>query len=186
MVAYSSIAHVGLMCAAVFSVSQVGMQGVLVQLFNHGVNIIGLWIVIDAIEQRLGTRKMSELGGLATTAPVLAILLVVMSLANVALPLTNAFIGEFLMFDGLFHFNMWYMAFAGLSIILGAVYTLRMVQKVIYGKENSLTSTMPDLKLNQKLMLAGIAILIIVYGVYPEPLFRMTEETVHAIIAQLK
>src|SRR6202012_4550576 len=99
MVAYSSIAHVGLMCAAGFSISQVGMQGVLVQLFNHGINIIGLWIVIDAIEQRLGTRKMSELGGLATTAPVLAILLVVMSLANVALPLTNAFIGEFLMFD---------------------------------------------------------------------------------------
>ncbi|HTJ11052.1 MAG TPA: NADH-quinone oxidoreductase subunit M [Dinghuibacter sp.] len=186
MVAYSSIAHIGLMCAAVFSSSQIGFQGVLVQLFNHGINIIGLWIVIDAIEQRLGTRKMSELGGLATTAPSLAILLVIMSLANVALPLTNAFIGEFLMFDGLYQFNVWYMAFAGLSIILGAVYTLRMVQMVIYGKENALTSTMPDLKLNQKLMLAGITILIIVYGVYPEPLFRMTEETVHAIIAQLK
>jgi NADH-quinone oxidoreductase subunit M len=186
MIAYSSIAHIGLMCAAVFAINQDGLQGVLVQLFNHGVNIIGLWIVVDAIEQRLGTRKMSELGGLATSAPTLAILLVIMSLANVALPLTNAFIGEFLMFDGLYHFNVWYMAFAGLSIILGAVYTLRMVQKVIYGKENSLTKTMTDLSLNQKLMLAGITILIIAFGVYPEPLFKMTQDTVHAIIAQHK
>jgi NADH-quinone oxidoreductase subunit M len=181
MVAYSSIAHIGLMCAAVFSINQEGLQGVLIQLFNHGINIIGLWIVVDVIEQRLGTRKMSELGGLAQKAPALAILLVVMSLANVALPLTNAFIGEFLMFDGLYHFNVWYMAFAGLSIILGAVYTLRMVQKVIYGNENTLTSKMTDLSLNQKLILAGITILIILYGVYPEPLIRMTQDTVHAL-----
>jgi NADH-quinone oxidoreductase subunit M len=160
------------------------LQGVLIQLFNHGINIIGLWIVIDAIEQRLGTRKMSELGGLASKAPGLAILLVIMSLANVALPLTNAFIGEFLMFDGLYQFNVWYMAFAGLSIILGAVYTLRMVQKVIYGTENSLTQTMTDLSLNQKLILAALTILIIATGVYPEPLFKMTQDTVHAIIAQ--
>jgi len=184
MVAYSSIAHIGLMCAAVFTVNGIGLQGVMVQLFNHGINIIGLWIVVDAIEQKLGTRKMSELGGLAIKAPGLAIMLVIMSLANVALPLTNAFIGEFLMFDGLYHFNVWYMAFAGLSIILGAVYTLRMVQKVIYGKENSLTRTITDLSLNQKLILAGITILIIVFGVYPEPLFKMTQDTVHSIIAQ--
>ena len=101
MVAYSSIAHIGLMCAAVFAINQEGLQGVLVQLFNHGVNIIGLWIVVDAIEQRLGTRKMSELGGLAATAPSLAILLVIMSTGHRgAAPLTNAFIGEFLMFNG--------------------------------------------------------------------------------------
>ena len=184
MIAYSSIAHIGLMCAAVFAVNQVGLQGVLIQLFNHGINIIGLWIVVDAIEQRLGTRKMSELGGLAAKAPGLAILLVVLALANVALPLTNAFIGEFLMFDGLYLFNVWYMAFAGLSIILGAVYTLRMVQKVIYGPDNRLTQTVTDLSLNQKLILAVITILIIVTGVYPEPLVRVTEDTVHALIAQ--
>jgi NADH-quinone oxidoreductase subunit M len=184
MIAYSSIAHIGLMCAAVFSVSELGMQGVLVQLFNHGINIIGLWIVVDAIEQKLGTRKMSELGGLAITAPSLAILLVIMSLANVALPLTNAFIGEFLMFNGLYQFSAWYMAVAGLSIILGAVYTLRMVQRVIYGDTNSLTKTMTDLSLNQKLILAGITVLIILYGVNPQPLFKMTMDTVHTVIAQ--
>jgi NADH-quinone oxidoreductase subunit M len=155
-------------------------------MFNHGINIIGLWIVVDAIEQHLGTRKMSEMGGLAQSAPHLAIALVVMSLANVALPLTNAFVGEFMMFDGVYRFNAWYMAFAGLSIILGAVYTLRMVQKVLYGKENSLTRSMTDLSLNQRLMLGAISILILVYGTYPEPLFKITQDTVQAIIAQLR
>jgi NADH-quinone oxidoreductase subunit M len=186
LVAYSSMAHIGLMCAAVFSYNQIGLQGVLVQMFNHGINIIGLWIVVDAIEQHLGTRKMSEMGGLAQSAPHLAIALVVMSLANVALPLTNAFVGEFMMFDGVYRFNAWYMAFAGLSIILGAVYTLRMVQKVLYGKENSLTRSMTDLSLNQRLMLGAISILILVYGTYPEPLFKITQDTVQAIIAQLR
>jgi NADH-quinone oxidoreductase subunit M len=184
MVAYSSIAHIGLMCAAVFAYNQIGLQGVLVQLFNHGINIIGLWVVVDAIEQKLGTRKMSEMGGLAVKAPVLAILLVIMSLANIALPLTSGFIGEFLMFDGLYQFNVWYMAFAGLSIILGAVYTLRMVQKVIYGTGGSLTQTVTDLSLNQKLILSGVSVLVIYYGVYPAPLFKITQDTVHAIIAQ--
>ncbi|MFX8903146.1 proton-conducting transporter membrane subunit, partial [Acinetobacter baumannii] len=87
----------------------------------------------NAIEQQLGTRKISALGGLAQKAPTFAILLVVLAFANIALPLTNAFIGEFLMFNGLFTYNVWAAAIAGVSIILGAVYTLNMVQKVFYG-----------------------------------------------------
>ena len=71
LIAYSSIAHIGLMCAAMFANQQVGMQGVIIQMFNHGINIIGLWIVADAIEKQLGTRKFSELGGLAQKAPTL-------------------------------------------------------------------------------------------------------------------
>lgn len=108
----------------------------MIQMFNHGINVIGLWIVADAIEQQLGTRKFSELGGLAQKAPSLAILLLVMAFANIALPLTNAFIGEFLMFNGLFHYNIWITAVAGISIILAAVYTLNMVQKVKLYKRN--------------------------------------------------
>ncbi|HRI22813.1 MAG TPA: NADH-quinone oxidoreductase subunit M, partial [Panacibacter sp.] len=121
LIAYSSIAHIGLMCAAIFTSGQVGMQGVMIQMFNHGINVIGLWIVADTIETWLGTRKLSELGGLATKAPSLAILLIVMALANIALPLTNAFVGEFMMFNGLFGYNIWFAAVAGLSIILAAV-----------------------------------------------------------------
>ncbi len=92
MVAYSSIAHMGLMCLAVFATTKSGLQGVMIQMFNHGINIIGLWIVVFLIEKQFNTRKISELGGLAGKAPVLTAMLVIITLANIALPLTNAFI----------------------------------------------------------------------------------------------
>jgi NADH-quinone oxidoreductase subunit M len=82
LVAYSSIAHIGLMCLAIFTESKSGMQGVMIQMFNHGVNIIGLWIIIELIERQYGTRKISELGGIAQKAPILAIFVVVIALAR--------------------------------------------------------------------------------------------------------
>jgi len=183
LIAYSSIAHIGLMCAAVFAHNATGMEGVMVQMFNHGINVIGLWIVADAIEQQLGTRKFSDLGGLAQKAPVLAILLVVMALANIALPLTNAFIGEFLMFNGLFQYNVWIMAVAGISIILAAVYTLNMVQKVLYGNTTVVTENATEISGNVQWMLVVLAVMIIALGVYPQPLIDLTKDTVQAILA---
>ncbi len=181
LIAYSSIAHIGLMCAAIFSHKQVALDGVMLQMFNHGINVIGLWIVADAIEQQLGTRKFSELGGLAQKAPAMAILLIVMALANVALPLTNAFVGEFLMFNGLFQYNMWMAAVAGISIILAAVYTLNMVQKVIYGKTSTITANATETSSNVQMVLAVLAVVIIVLGVYPQPLIDLTKDTVQFI-----
>ena len=175
LVAYSSIAHIGLMCAAIFSNTTIGMEGVMIQMFNHGINVIGLWIVADVIEQQLGTRKFSELGGLAQKAPTLAILFVVMAFANIALPLTNAFVGEFLMFSGLFKFNIWFAAVAGISIILGAVYTLNMVQKIFYGNTVSQTENAIDISLNVKLALVILVIMIIAFGVYPMPLMNLVK-----------
>lgn len=134
LVAYSSIAHIGLMAASMFTGNAAGMQGVIFQMFAHGINIIGLWIVVDVIEHQTGTRKFSELGGLAQKAPTLAILFVIMAFANIALPLTNSFIGEFLMFTSVFRHSMILGAIAGVSIILAAVYTLWMVQKIFYGE----------------------------------------------------
>lgn len=173
LIAYSSIAHIGLMCAAIFTNTTQGMDGVLIQMFNHGINVIGLWIVADVIEKQVGTRKFSELGGLAAKAPTLAILLVVLAFANVALPLTNAFVGEFLMFSGLFKFNIWFAAVAGISIILGAVYTLGMVQKVFYGNTVTQTENATDISFNVKLALMIIVIMIIVLGVYPMPMLNL-------------
>ena len=173
LVAYSSIAHIGLMSAALFTNTQIGMDGVMLQMFNHGINVIGLWIVVDVIEKQLGTRKFSELGGLAQKAPTLAILFVVIALANIALPLTNAFVGEFLMFSGLFEFNIWMAAVAGISIILAAVYTLNMVQKIFYGNTVILTENAIDISWNVKLVLTIIVVLIIVLGVYPMPLLNL-------------
>lgn len=184
LIAYSSIAHIGLMSAVIFSGNASGMGGVMIQMFHHGVNVIGLWIVANAIEQKLGTRSLSEMGGLAQKAPTLSILLVVMSLANVALPLTNAFVGEFLMFNSLFKYNIWLTAVAGISIILAAVYTLNMVQKVIYGEVNSLTEKATDTPFNVNFSLVLIAILIIVMGVYPQPLLDLTKDAVTQLFAQ--
>jgi NADH-quinone oxidoreductase subunit M len=185
-VAYSSIAHIGLMCAAIFTKSEIGLQGVMIQMFSHGINIIGMWIVVDLIEKQTGTRRISELGGIAHKAPVLTIFLVVIALANIALPLTNAFVGEFMMFNGMFKFNFWYAAVAGLSIILAAVYTLNMVQKVFYGEANSVTEKIQEISLNQKLVLAVLVVLIFFFGVYPQPLFDLTKDTVLNIITRLK
>ena len=136
----------------------------------------------DVIEQQTGTRKFSELGGLAQKAPVLAILLVLMSLANIALPLTNAFIGEFLMFNGLFQYNIWMAAIAGISVILAAVYTLNMVQKILYGQTVAVTENASDLSVNVQLALCVIVVMVIVLGVYPQPLINLTRDTVDAIV----
>jgi NADH-quinone oxidoreductase subunit M len=182
LIAYSSIAHIGLMCAAIFTQNKTGLEGVMIQMFNHGINVLGLWIMADVIEQKLGTRKFSELGGLAQKAPVLAILLVVMSLANIALPLTNAFIGEFLMFNGLFQYNIWIAAAAGISIILAAVYTLNMIQKVLYGNTVAATENAVEISGNIQLVLVILALTVIVLGVYPQPMIELTKDTVNAIL----
>jgi NADH-quinone oxidoreductase subunit M len=172
LVAYSSIAHIGLMAAALFVNNSLATSGVLVQLFNHGVNIIGLWIVLDIIEQQTGVRKMSQLGGLAQQAPMLATLLVVVALANIALPLTNGFVGEFLMFSGLFKLNVWYAVIAGVSIILAAVYTLGMIQRVFYGEPYA-GIQVKDVNLTQLVALSAIIVFIVFLGVYPQPLLDM-------------
>lgn len=178
LVAYSSIAHIGLMCAAAFSQNASGLQGLMIQMFNHGVNIIGLWIVVELIERKTGTRKISELGGLAQKAPALAILLVIVAFANIALPLTNAFPGEFLMFNGIFGsqtvYNVWFTVLAGLGIILGAVYTLNMIRKVFYGETNPLTLVVTDITWNEKLALAIIVLIIFCFGIYPQFMLNET------------
>ncbi len=184
LVAYSSIAHIGLMCAAIFSSNQVGIQGVMIQMFSHGINIIGLWIVIDLIEKQTGVRKISQLGGIAHKAPVLTIMLVIIALANIALPLTNAFVGEFMMFNGLFIFNSWFAAIAGLSIILAAVYTLNMIQKVFYGETNSTTVSVTEIALNEKIVLSVIVVVIFIIGVFPQPIFNLTKDAVVLILGK--
>jgi len=158
----------------------------MIQMFSHGINIIGLWIVIDLIEKQLGVRKISQLGGLAHKAPVLTIMLVVIAFANIALPLTNAFVGEFMMFSGLFRFNIWYTAVAGISIILAAVYTLNMVKNVFYGESNTLTETVKDISLNEKIILSVVVVAIFLVGVYPQPFFDLTKSTVSLITTRFK
>jgi NADH-quinone oxidoreductase subunit M len=189
LIAYSSIAHIGLMAATIFAETQSGLQGVMMQMFNHGINILGLWIVVELIERQFKTRKMSELGGIAQKAPALAILLVIVALANISLPLTNAFVGEFMMFNGIFSsavtkYNIVFTALALISIILAAVYTLNMIQKVIFGNTNTITEKATDIGINEKFSLGVIVLLILVFGIYPQPLLNLTDGFVETILKE--
>jgi NADH-quinone oxidoreductase subunit M len=190
LVAYSSIAHIGLMCVGAFTQNASGMQGTMLQMFSHGINIIGLWIVVEWIERKLGTRKISELGGLAQKAPTLAIFLVIIALANIALPLTNAFPGEFLIFNGLLSshtvYYVWFTALAGLCIILAAVYTLRMIRKVFYGETNSLTAGASDIGLTEKLSLGIIVVLIFWLGLFPQSVLNLTTDVTEPIVKKFE
>ena len=186
LIAYSSIAHMGLMAAAAFSMHSVddvhmamntAGHGLLVQMFNHGINITGMWLLVSMIETRYGTRDMNKLGGMASAAPQMAIALVLIAFANIALPLTNGFIGEFMLFNGLFQsdsaYHITFMVIAGLGVILGAVYTLTMVQKVAYGNVTE-NLVVRDLTANEYVGLGVIISLIVFLGVYPKPLLDLT------------
>lgn len=184
LIAYSSIAHIGLMNAAIFTGTGIAIQGALIQLFSHGINVLGLWIIADILEQQTGTRSMQQMGGLAKKQPTLAILLVGFALANIAMPLTNAFVGEFLMFNGLFMLNPWIAAFAGISIVLAAIYTLNMVQKVAYGEISEKINAMPAPNKAAQAVLIILLIIVFVTGVYPEPLFTLTADTLEQLLAK--
>jgi NADH-quinone oxidoreductase subunit M len=190
LIAYSSIAHIGLIAATLFAETKSGYQGVMIQIFNHGINIIGLWIVVELIERQFGTRKLSQLGGIAQKAPALATLLVIIAFANVALPLTNAFVGEFLMFNGIWNsavtkYNIVFTVLAILSIILVAVYTLNMVQKIFYGSTNTITERAHDINFNEKIALGAVVVLILVFGVYPQPLLNLTNGFVDGLLNKI-
>ncbi len=187
LIAYMSIAHIGLMCMAIFAEHKMGLQGVMIQMFNHGINIIGLWIIVEMIEKQFGTKKISELSGIALKAPAMTMFLVIIVLANVSLPLTNAFIGEFLMFNGIFSSPVaqYYIIFtvaAGISIILVAVYMFNFIRKAFFGNPNALTEGGLDIRFNTKFALGVIVIIILWLGIYPNVFLNITNEVSESII----
>ena len=195
LVAYSSIAHVGLIAAALFTFynpfsgfiwSSKALQGSLIQMLNHGINVVGLFFIWDIISSRLKTRDLDQLGGIAKVAPKFAIAFLIIVLGTVALPLTNGFIGEFLLLNAVFQYNIWFAAFAGLTIIFGAVYMLRMYKSVMQGETNALTSTFTDISGSETLVLGIICVLIIVIGVYPQPILHLSDASVSQLINTLQ
>jgi NADH-quinone oxidoreductase subunit M len=185
LVAYSSIAHVGLIAAGIFTLNTQGMQGVMVQMLSHGINVVGLFFVLDIISSRLKTNKIEELGGLAKVAPQLAIVFLIILLGTVALPGTNGFVGEFLLLYSVYNYSIWLGAIAGLTIIFGAVYMLRMYQKLMLGTTNELTLTFKDINGTEKIVLYTICALVIVMGVYPKPILHLSEAAVQQLLEQV-
>jgi NADH-quinone oxidoreductase subunit M len=185
LVAYSSIAHVGLISAGIFALNAQGLQGTMVQMLSHGINVVGLFFVLDIIYSRVKTNKIDELGGIAKVAPKLAIAFLIIVLGTVALPGTNGFIGEFLLLMSVYQFNIWAVVFAGLTIIFGAVYMFRMYQNIMLGKTNELTIGFTDIRGTEQLVLVIICLLIIVMGVYPKPVLHLSEASVQQLLEQI-
>jgi NADH-quinone oxidoreductase subunit M len=182
LIAYSSIAHVGLISAGILSCNVQGVQGAMIQMLSHGVNVVGLFFIVDLIQTRTGTRDIKELGGIRNIDPKFAVLFLIVLLGSVALPLTNGFIGEFLLLNGVYQYNAWMAAFAGLSVILGAVYMLRSYQSIMLGPPVLQTETFAPLEGSEKATLYIICAAIIVFGVYPKPLLDIAEPSVVQLV----
>jgi NADH-quinone oxidoreductase subunit M len=186
LVAYSSIAHVGLIAAGIFAWNKAGLQGSLIQMLNHGINVVGLFFIVDLIERRLGTRSLAEMGGIAKSAPKFATLFMIIMLGSVAVPLTNGFPGEFLLLNGVWNYNFWLGAIAGLTIIFGAVYMLRAYGLVVFGEPNKETAQFADLDTRELLVLGGIAALVLVLGFFPGAVLNLSDGTVNRILGAVQ
>jgi NADH-quinone oxidoreductase subunit M len=182
LIAYSSIAHVGLIAAGIIAFNVQGIEGGLVQMVSHGINVVGLFIICDMITSRTGTSDINALGGIRQVSPQFALIALLIVLGSVALPLTNGFVGEFLLINGLFQYKAMAAALAGLTIILGAVYMLRSYQKVMLGEPSAATHVFPAMTMNEKAVLIPIVILIFFFGIYPKPLLELAKPAVDAMV----
>lgn len=187
LVAYSSIAHVGLIAAGVFvfPAGQQAMQGAVIQMLNHGINVVGLFFVIDIVFNRLGTYDRAAMGGVVQQAPVLAVCFMIVLLGSVGLPLTNGFVGEFLLLSGIFKYSVITAGVAGLTVIFGAVYMLGMYKDVMLGERNERTQGFRDIAGSEKAVLFIVAALILWIGIYPKPLLTVSQESVSLLVDQV-
>jgi NADH-quinone oxidoreductase subunit M len=178
LIAYSSIAHVGLIAAGTFTLSVIGIQGAMIQMVSHGIVVFGMFYIVDVIAERTQTHTLDSLGGIRNVAPVFATVFVIVMLGSVALPLTSGFVGEFLLINSIFQYQYLLGGIAGLTIILGAIYMLRTFQKSMSGEVNNLTASFADLTTEEKWVLYPVVALILLIGIYPAPILELSEPAV--------
>lgn len=183
MVAYSSIAHVGLISAGLFTLTPTGVQGAVIQMLSHGIIVFALFYIVDIISTRTSTRSLAQLGGIRNLAPILSSVFLVVMLGSVALPLTSGFVGEFLLISSLVRVQFVTGLIAGLTIIFGAVYMLRAFQRAMSGEPNPVTTGFTDLTGQEKLVLYPIVVIIVVIGVFPGPILEISEAAVNDILS---
>lgn len=190
LIAYSSIAHVGLISAGILAFSMKtgateGLTGAIIQMFAHGVNVIGLFFIADILLKNTGTREIGQMGGIRNVSPQFATLFLIVLLGSVALPLTNGFVGEFLLLNGVYQYSVWACAIAGLTVILGAVYMLRSYQVIMLGATNKVTAGFAALTGNEKAVLLIVCAAVLAFGVYPKPLLDIMQNDVNALAAEI-
>jgi len=171
MIAYSSMAHISLMAAAMFVLNTYAYQGLIFQVLSHGVTIAALFYVACLVKEQTGTTEMPQLGGLKINAPNMAILFLIILLGSIALPLTAGFVGEFLMITGLFQQSIWFALFGGLTMILGAIYMLYAYQRVMLGDKKLAFAKATDLRALDYWILVPLIVVILGLGIYPQPIF---------------
>ncbi|WP_430827378.1 complex I subunit 4 family protein [Chryseobacterium indologenes] len=191
IIAYSSFSHVGLMVAGIFASAVVtlrgsfnveGAEGALVQTFAHGINVVGLFYCCDILYKRFKSRDIRQMGGLAKVAPKFAVLFLIIILGSMGVPLTNGFIGEFILLKSVYDFNGTAAVIAGLTVILCAVYLLRFYGKAMFGEGDAVVlSTAKDLSGVEFSVLASLAVFVILLGIFPQPVIDMVGSSVKFI-----
>ena len=168
LIAYSSVAHMGLVTIGIFIANQQGIEGAMMQMLSHGVVSAALFLCVGIIYDRMHTREISFYSGLINNMPKYAVFFMIFVLTSIGLPGTSGFIGEFLIILGAFKFNSFLAFFAATGIILGAVYMLYLYKRVIFGNiTNSKLKNIVDLNIREICILVPIIIIIFWIGIYP-------------------
>ena len=183
LIAYSSVAHMGFVTLGIFSVTQQGIEGSIIQMISHGLISAALFLSVGVVYDRFGSRMISSYGGLANIMPKYAFVFMVFSLGALGLPGTSGFVGEFLVLIGVFQKSMMVAVIASLGVILAAAYMLWLYGRVFYGKvSNKDIKKLTDLNKTEIYIFACLAFLTMFFGIYPEPLFNTINVSVTDVI----
>jgi NADH-quinone oxidoreductase subunit M len=187
LIAYSSVAHMGYVTMGIFAMNAEGIQGGIFQMLSHGLVSGALFLCVGVIYDRMHTREIAAYGGLVNNMPKYAVVFMVMTMANVGLPGTSGFVGEFLTLVGIFKVNTWVALFATTGVVLSAAYALWLYRRVIFGvlTKESLKNLL-DLSPREKAILYPLVALVIFFGVYPAPVLDVTQASVDALINQVQ
>lgn len=180
LLAYSSLAHVGLIAAGSYTLTLDGFRGAVMQMIAHGFVVVGLFFAAEVIFRRYETREIEEMGGIRTQSPKFTSMFLILVLASVALPSTFNFVGEFTVLYSLSQINIWFAILGGTTIILGAYYMLRMFQHVMLGETNS--KAFADVTLNEGISFAVIIAVLLFFGFYPKPITDLITPSLETIL----
>lgn len=175
LLAYSSMAHVGLIAAGAYTNSIDGTQGAIIQMLAHGFVVVGLFYFAEIIHSRYQTYLISEMGGIRQQAVKFSSFFLILTFASIGLPGTFSFIGEFTLLYSLSKVNIWYAVFGGTTIILGAYYMLKMFQHSMLGNVNK--NTFADVNTKEFVLLTVLVVVIIGLGIYPDPVYKIISLT---------
>jgi len=183
LIAYSSIAHMGFVTMGVFTLTMQGVQGGIFQMLSHGIVSAALFLCVGVVYDRMHTREIAAYGGLADRMPLYAFCFMVFTMANVGLPGTSGFVGEFLALTGAFQVNTWLALLAALGVILSAVYALWLYRRVIFGVlEKPSLRAITDVTPREAAILLPLVALTLLFGFYPAPLLDVTSASVANLV----